>query len=79
MKFFGSAHAAKTKLDIEATKHLRSIASFETMLVVARCCECGEVKPCIKFKGGRRSEPVEFYYCPECDEARDEFLTSLSP
>ena len=46
------------------------------MLEMARCRECGEVKPCIPFRGVRGEERILYvnYYCPECDEAIDEFI-----
>lgn len=48
------------------------------MLELARCRECGEVKLCIPFRGVQRKDGVERcyvnYYCPECDEAIDEFI-----
>jgi len=44
------------------------------MLELARCRECKNVKPCIPFRGFRGKEPIVSYYCPECDEAIDEWL-----
>lgn len=44
------------------------------MLELAQCRECGEVKPCIAFRGFRDGKPVVSHYCPECDEELEEWL-----
>jgi len=44
------------------------------MLELAKCRECGKVKLCIANRGFRHGEPIVSYYCPECDEAIDEWL-----
>ena len=46
------------------------------MLELARCRECGEVKLCIPFhwQSLKTGECGVNYYCPECDEAIDEWI-----
>lgn len=45
------------------------------MLEVAKCRECGEVKPCISFRWVKLSgESGVNHYCPECDDAIGEWL-----
>jgi len=48
------------------------------MLELARCQECGQVKLCIPSRGvkvkGEERIPYVNHYCPECDEAIDEFI-----
>ncbi|MBA7657271.1 hypothetical protein ES703_65206 [subsurface metagenome] len=49
------------------------------MLEVARCRECKEIKPCIPFRweipalAGNPRSGVN-HYCPECDDAIEEWL-----
>ena len=45
-------------------------------LELARCIECDEVKLCIPspWQSLKTGESGVNYYCPECDEAMDEWL-----
>ena len=45
------------------------------MLELATCRECGQVKLCISFPWGKGDGITGVtYYCPECDEAIEEFI-----
>jgi len=45
------------------------------MLEVAKCRECGEIKPCIPIRGLKPGGISGVsHYCPECDDEIDEWL-----